>query len=72
MERMEQALDGIPDITNRIELKELEYWFSGMAGTIVRELALGQDATERLATAKDKLREHFSNRQKVLDKCWRS
>jgi hypothetical protein len=37
-----------------------------MAGTIVRDLALGQDDTERLATAKDKLWKNFSNRLKSV------
>jgi hypothetical protein len=64
MERMEQSLDGIPDITDRIKLEELEYWFSGIAGTVVRNLAVGEDDTERLAMAKNKLREHFNGRQK--------
>jgi hypothetical protein len=64
LERMEQSLDGIPDITDRIKLEELEYWFSGMAGTVVRNLAVGEDDTERLAMAKNKLREHFNGRQK--------
>jgi hypothetical protein len=63
MEKMERYLDGIPDITDRIKLVELEYWFSGMAGTVVRSLAVGEDDTERLAMAKNKLREHFNDKQ---------
>jgi hypothetical protein len=42
MEKMEWSLDSIPDITDRIKLEELEYWFSGMAGTVVRNLAVGE------------------------------
>jgi hypothetical protein len=61
---MERILDGIPDITDSFKLKELEYWFSGMAGTVVRNLAVGEDDTERLATAKNKLQEHFNGKQK--------
>jgi hypothetical protein len=53
MEKMERYLDGIPDITERIKLEELEYWFSGMAGKVVRSLAVGEDDTERLAMAKN-------------------
>ena len=69
IERMERILDGIPDITDSIKLEELEYWFSGMAGTIVRNLAVGEDDTERLATAKNILRKHFNGKQK---KTWQS
>jgi hypothetical protein len=64
MEKMERYLDGIPDITDRIKLEELEYWFSCMAGTVIRSLAVGEDDTERLAMAKNRLREHFNKRQK--------
>jgi hypothetical protein len=64
MEKMERSLDSIPGITDSIKLKELEYWFSGMAGTVVRNFAVGEDDIERLAMAKNKLREHFNDRQK--------
>jgi hypothetical protein len=55
MEKMERSLDSIPGITDSIKLKELEYWFSGMAGTIVEKFAVCEDDTERLAMVKDNI-----------------
>jgi predicted Fe-Mo cluster-binding NifX family protein len=37
-----------------------------MAGTVVRNLAFGENDTERLATAKNKLREQFNGKQKSI------
>jgi hypothetical protein len=66
MDKIEQALDEIPGITDNIKLKEWEYWFSGVAGTVVRNLTFGENDTERLATAKNKLREYFNGKQKSI------
>jgi hypothetical protein len=67
MDKMERNLNDIPYITDKIKLKELEYWFSGMAETIVKKFAVGEDDTERLAMVKDKLREHFNDKQKSTE-----
>jgi hypothetical protein len=67
MDKMERDLNDIPYITDRIKLKELKYWFSGIAETAVKKFAVREDDTERLAMVKDKLREHFSDRQKSTE-----
>jgi hypothetical protein len=71
MDGMEWSLDSIPGITDSIKLKELEYWFSGMAGRVAsRHLAYGENDTERLADKKDRLRTIFSSKSisKSLEK----
>jgi hypothetical protein len=38
MEKMEQTLGTIPNITDGIKLRELDYWFSGRAEEIARDM----------------------------------